>query len=59
MVKRFQIFSQVSFPLIDFDMGYLYIILIVKTADRELNLKNAFCTLCLWSWVSCKACLLC
>ena len=50
MVKRFQRSSQVSFPLIDPDLGYWYIIWKVNTTNRGLNLKNTFCTLCLWGW---------
>ena len=48
MVKRFQRSSQVSFPLIDPDLGYWYIIWKVSTTNRGLNLKNNFWTLCLW-----------
>ena len=48
MVKRSQRSSQVSFLLIDSDLGYWYIIWKVSTTNRGLNLKNTFCTLCLW-----------
>ena len=50
MVKRFQRSSQVSFPLIDPDLGYWYIIWKVNTTNRGLNLKNTFCAICLWGW---------
>ena len=43
--------SQVSFPVIDLDLSYSYnIIRKVSTTKRRLNLKNTFCTLCLWGW---------
>ena len=50
MVKRFQRSSQVSFPLMDPDLGYWYIIWKVNTTNRGLNLNNTFCTLCIWDW---------
>ena len=50
MVKWFQKSSQVSFPLIDLYLGYWYIIWKSNTTNRGLNLKNIFCTLCLWGW---------
>ena len=50
MVKRFQKLSRVIFPIIDLDLGYSHIIWKVNTANRGLNLKNTFCTLCLWGW---------
>ena len=50
MVKSFQRTSQVSFPRVDPDLGYWYIIWKVNTTNRGLNLKNTFCTLCLWGW---------
>ena len=37
-------------PFIDPDLGYWYIIWKVNTTSRGLNLKNTFCTLCLWGW---------
>ena len=39
-----------SFPLVDLDLVYLYIILNVNNTNRGLNLKNTFCTLCLCGW---------
>ena len=48
--KRFQRSSKVSFPLIDPDLGYWYIIWKVTTTNRELNLQNIFCALCFWGW---------
>ena len=47
MIERFQRSSQVSFPLIDPDLSYGYIIWKVNTTNKELNLKNTFCPLCL------------
>ena len=37
--------SQVSFPLIDPDLGYGYIIWKVNTTNRGMNLKNTCCAL--------------
>ena len=48
MVKRFQKSSQVSFPLIDPDLGYWYIVWKIKTTNRGLNFKITFCILCFW-----------
>ena len=56
MVKRFQRSSEVSFPLIDPELRYWYIIWKVNTISRGLNLKNTFCTP-LGLGISCKACL--
>ena len=50
MIERFQRWSQVIFPLIDPDLNYRYIISKVNTTNRELNLKNTFCKLCLLDW---------
>ena len=50
MVKRLQRSSQVSFPLIDSDLAYWYIIWKVNTTNRALIFKNTFCILCLWGW---------
>ena len=50
MVKSFQSSSHYSFSLIDPYLEYWYIIWKVDTANRELNLKNTFCTLCQWGW---------
>ena len=50
MVKRFQSSSQVSFPLIDPDLSYRYIIWKINTTNMGLNLKNTFWTLCAWGW---------
>ena len=49
-VKRFRRLSQVNFSLIDPDLGYSYIIWTVNTTNRGLNLRNTFCTQCLWGW---------
>ena len=49
MVKRFQRSSQVSFHLIDPDLGYWYIIRKVNTTNRGLSLKNTG-TLCIGDW---------
>ena len=58
MVKRFQRLSQVSFPLIDPDLGYWYIIWKVNTTNRGLNLKKQLLlTLPLGLGISCKVCL--
>ena len=40
MVKRFQRLGQVSFPLIDPDLRYWYIIWKINTTNRGLNLKK-------------------
>ena len=50
MVKRFQRSRQVSFPLIDPDLDYWYIIWKFNTTNKELNLKITVCRLCLWGW---------
>ena len=50
MVKRFQRSSQVSFSSHWPDLGYWYIIWKVNTTNKRLNLKNTFCTFCLWGW---------
>ena len=39
-----------SFPLFDPDLKYLYILWKGNTTIKGLNLKNTFCTLCLWVW---------
>ena len=50
MFKRFQRSRQVSFPLIDPDLDYWYIIWKFNTTNKELNLKITVCRLCLWGW---------
>ena len=50
MVKRFQRSRQVSFPLIDPDLDYWYIIWKFNTTNKKLNLKITVCKLCLWGW---------
>ena len=48
MVKRLQKSSQVTFPLIDPDLGYWYLVWKINTTNRGLNFKNTFCILSLW-----------
>ena len=53
VVNRFMVKGRVkfSFLLVDPDPGYWYISSWkVKTTNIGLNLKNTFCTLCLWGW---------
>ena len=46
-----------SFPYVDSELGYWYIIWKVNTRKRGMNLKSILCTMSLWVGISSKACL--